>query len=64
MWVQIFDVSDYRGSTVCVCVCVYIYIYIHVTSYGCETWYVTVSGEHRRGVSENGVLQKVFGPRR
>jgi hypothetical protein len=33
-------------------------------SYGCETWLVTLSEEHRLRVFENRVLRKIFGPKR
>jgi hypothetical protein len=29
--------------------------------YGCENWYPTLKEEHRRRVSENRVLSRVFG---
>ena len=32
--------------------------------YGCETWSLTLREEHRLRVFENGVLRKVFGPKR
>jgi hypothetical protein len=31
---------------------------------GCETWSVTLREEHRLRVFENGVLGRVFGPKR
>jgi hypothetical protein len=35
-----------------------------VDLYGCETWSLTLSEEHRLRVFENRVLGKIFGPRR
>jgi len=35
-----------------------------VVSYGCEAWSVTLSEVHRLRVFENGVLRKVFVPKR
>jgi hypothetical protein len=32
--------------------------------YGCETWYLTLSEEHRLKVFENRVLRRIFGPKR
>jgi hypothetical protein len=31
---------------------------------GCETWSLTLTGEHRIRVFENRVLRKIFGPKR
>jgi hypothetical protein len=33
-------------------------------SYRCETWSLTLREEHRLGVLENGVLRRIFGPKR
>jgi hypothetical protein len=35
-----------------------------VVLYGCETWSLTLSEEHRLRVSENRVLRRIFGPKR
>jgi hypothetical protein len=32
--------------------------------YGCETWSLTLRGEQRLRVFENGVLRRIFGPKR
>jgi hypothetical protein len=32
--------------------------------YGCETWSLTLREENRRGVFENRVLRRIFGPKR
>jgi len=32
--------------------------------YGCETWSLTLRGEHRLKVFENRVLRRIFGPKR
>jgi hypothetical protein len=32
--------------------------------YGCETWSLTLSEEHKLGVSENRALRRIFGPKR
>jgi hypothetical protein len=32
--------------------------------YGCETWYLTLSEEHRLRVFENSFLRRIFGARR
>jgi hypothetical protein len=34
-----------------------------VLLYGCETWYLTLRGEHRLRVSENRVLRRIFEPK-
>jgi hypothetical protein len=35
-----------------------------VVLYGCETWSLTLSVEHRLRVFENRVLRRIFGPKR
>ena len=35
-----------------------------VVSYGCETWSLTLKEERRLRVFENGVLTRIFGPKR
>jgi hypothetical protein len=35
-----------------------------VLLYGCETWSLTLRKKHRLRVSENGVLRRIFGPKR
>ena len=35
-----------------------------VVVYGCETWSLTLREERRPRVFENGVLRRVFGPKR
>ena len=35
-----------------------------VVLYGCETWSLTLREEGRLRVFENGVLRRVFGPKR
>jgi hypothetical protein len=35
-----------------------------VVLYGCETWSLTIWGEHRRRVFENKVLRRIFEPKR
>ena len=42
-------------NTVCVCL---------VVVYGCETWSLTLRDERRLRVFENGVLRRIFGPKR
>ena len=42
----------------------YEYIGGPVVLYGCETWSLTLMEERRRGVFENRVLRRMFGPRR
>jgi hypothetical protein len=37
---------------------------LHVVLYGCETWSLTVREEHELRVLENGVLRRIFGPKR
>jgi hypothetical protein len=32
--------------------------------YGCETWSLTIRDERRLRVFENGVLRRIFGPKR
>jgi hypothetical protein len=42
---------------------IYKTVILSVVLYGCETWSLTLVGEHRLRVSENRVL-KIFGPKR
>jgi hypothetical protein len=35
-----------------------------VVLYGCETWSITVREKHRLRGFENGVLRRIFGPKR
>jgi len=39
-------------------------IILPVVLYGCETWSLTLREERRLRVFENGVLRRVFGPKR
>jgi hypothetical protein len=39
-------------------------IILPVVLYGCETWSLTLSDEHRLRVFENRVLRRIFGPKR
>jgi len=39
-------------------------IILPVVLYACETWWLTLRGECRLGVSENSVLRTIFGPKR
>jgi hypothetical protein len=39
-------------------------ITLPVVLYGCETWSLTLSMEHRLRVFENRVLERIFGPTR
>ena len=41
-----------------------IYIILPVVLYGCETWSLTLREERRLRVFENGVLRRIFGPKR
>jgi hypothetical protein len=43
---------------------IYKTIILPVVLYGCETWSLTLREEHRLRVLENGVLMRVFGPKR
>jgi hypothetical protein len=43
---------------------IYKMIILPVVLYGCETWSLTLSEEHRLRVFENGVLRRIFGPKR
>jgi hypothetical protein len=43
---------------------IYKTIILPLVLYGCETWYVILSEEHRLRVSENRVLRRIFGPKR
>jgi len=42
----------------------FIFVYMHYILYGCETWSLTLREERRLRVFENGVLRRVFGPKR
>jgi hypothetical protein len=39
-------------------------VILPVVLYGCDTWSLTLKEEHRLRVSENGLLRRIFGPRR
>jgi hypothetical protein len=39
-------------------------IILPVVLYGCETWSLTLMEEHRLRVFENGVLRRIFAPKR
>jgi hypothetical protein len=43
---------------------IYKTIIIPVVLYGCETLSLTLREEHRLRVFENGVLRRIFGPKR
>jgi hypothetical protein len=43
---------------------IYKTVILPVVLYGCETWSLTLSEEHRLRVFENGVSRKIFGPKR
>jgi hypothetical protein len=43
---------------------IYRTIVLHVVLYGCETWSLTLREGRRLRVFENGVLRKIFGPKR
>jgi hypothetical protein len=43
---------------------IYINIILPVVLYGCETWSHTLREERRLRVFENGVLRRIFGPKK
>jgi hypothetical protein len=43
---------------------IYKIVILPVVLYGCETWSLTLSEEHRLRVFENRVLRRIFGPKR
>jgi hypothetical protein len=43
---------------------IYKTIILPVVLYGCETWSLTLRGEHRPRVFEYRVLRRIFGPKR
>jgi hypothetical protein len=43
---------------------IYKTIILPVVLYGCETWCLTLSEEHRLRVFDNRVLRRIFGPKR
>jgi hypothetical protein len=43
---------------------IYETIILSVVLCGCETWSLTLREEHRLRVFENGVLRRIFGPKR
>jgi hypothetical protein len=43
---------------------IYKTIILPVVLYGCETWSLTVKGEHKLRVFESRVLRRIFGPKR
>ena len=40
------------------------YITLPVVLYGCETWSLTLRKERRLRVLQNGVLRRIYGPKR
>jgi hypothetical protein len=42
----------------------YILLVNRMVLYGCETWSLTLRGEHRLRVFENRVLRRIFGLKR
>jgi hypothetical protein len=43
---------------------IYRTVILPVVLYGCETWSLTLREERRLQVFENGVLRRIFGPKR
>jgi hypothetical protein len=43
---------------------IYKTVVLPVVLYGCETWFLTLRKKHRLRVFENGVLRRIFGPKR
>jgi hypothetical protein len=43
---------------------IYKTIILPVVLYGCETWSLTLREEHRLKMFDNGVLRRIFGPKR
>jgi hypothetical protein len=43
---------------------IYKTLILPVVLYGCETWSLTLREENRLRVFENGVLRRIFGPKR
>jgi hypothetical protein len=43
---------------------IYETIILPVVLYGCETWFLTLRGEHMLRVSENRALMRIIGPNR
>jgi hypothetical protein len=39
-------------------------ISLSVVSYGCETWSLTLREDHKLSLIENGVLRRIFGPKK
>jgi hypothetical protein len=37
---------------------------LEIVLYGCQTWYFILTEEFRQRVSENGILMRIFGPKR
>ena len=45
-------------------ICVKVLKYFPVVLYGCETWSLILSEEHRLRVFENKVLRRIYDPKR
>jgi hypothetical protein len=43
---------------------IYKIIILQVVLYGCETWSLTLRGDHRLIVFENRILRRIFEPKR
>jgi hypothetical protein len=59
-----FSLLSFRLLSRNVKVKIYETISLPVVLYGCETWSLTLSEEHRLRVFENRVLRRIFGPKR
>jgi hypothetical protein len=58
------DTSVFPSAVENLKIIIYKNIILLVVLYGCETWFLTLRGEHRLRVFENRVLRKIFGPTR
>ena len=63
------NVSPANRRIIILLVTVYVYyvllaIILPVVLYGCESWSLTLREERRLRVFENGVLRRIFGPKR
>jgi hypothetical protein len=58
------ELSAFSSAANNVKIRIYKTIILPVVLYGCETWSLTLREEHRLRVFENGVLWRIFGPKR
>jgi hypothetical protein len=60
----LFGACDSKVTLQITVIKTYVTIILFVVLYGCETWSLTLKEESRLRAFENGVLRRIFGPKR